>query len=753
MSTKKHGKRSDHKRPDRRSIKRSNRKRGESSEHPRRNRHQGGRENPWANAPAPERQQDAAVHTGALLRYLDRQQGHSCERKELARALGIHKSRDVTELQSRIKYLIRKGELVEHGNVLRSGARYVCGLLEVHPDGFGFLRVDGRSEDVYMPQNEIRELIHGDRIEVALESFRGRDSGRFVRVLEPAPSEMVARIERSGSIVLANPRSRRFPRSILVDANKLKDAKHGDWVKLSFDRHSQPLRGAVLEVLGQNMDATSLIDIVQQEHQLPNDFPDPVLRESRQCPREVDASQHQARQDLTHIPFVTIDGADARDFDDAICVMPRGDGHELWVAIADVAHYVRQGGALDEEAKERGNSFYFPDRVIPMLPEVLSNGLCSLNPYVVRLAMVVRMRMDANGRCRSVRMYEAMIRSRARLTYQQVARWLEEHDEKAIDEPHVREMLQHGLTLTRKLLLQREQRGALELDLPESTMVLEYGKVAAIKRSERNIAHRLIEEMMLATNIAVAEELEKHKQPFLYRTHPAPEMTAINQLNEFLAPLGLPIPMPSKGAKFRPADLQRVLFLADQQPWGHVLHRLMLRSMQQASYSTTNQGHFGLAYRTYCHFTSPIRRYADLTIHRQVKAMLRHKADPYSEQRKGLTAIGSHISGRERVAQRAEWDARDMLAALYHSQHTGEEMVAVVSGITKRRVFFELLETCAEGSIALDKLPGDFELDEHRHCLRSPRGGLLLSLGDTVRVCIESCDPTLGQINLSLVEK
>ncbi|MDQ6979784.1 MAG: ribonuclease R [Mariprofundaceae bacterium] len=753
MSTKKHSKRSDHKRPDRRSIKRTARKREGSPERPQSKQDQGARENPWANAPASEAGQDKRLHTGELLRYLDRQAGHSCAPKELSRALGLHKSDDIRAFQLRIKHLIRKGELVQKGPLIRSAARYESGLLEVHPDGFGFLRVAGRSEDVYMPQNEIRELIHGDRIEVALENFRGRDSGRFVRVLEPAPSEMVARIERSGSIVLANPRSRRFPRSILVDADKLKDANHGDWVKLSFDRDSHPLRGAVLEVLGQNMDATSLIDIVQQEHQLPNDFPDPVLRESRQCPREVDASQHQTRQDFTHIPFVTIDGADARDFDDAICVTPRGEGYELWVAIADVAHYVRQGGALDTEAKERGNSFYFPDRVIPMLPEALSNGLCSLNPYVVRLAMVVRMRMDANGRCRSVRMYEGIIRSRARLTYHQVARWLEEHDQTAVDEPLIRDMLHHGLSLTRRLLLQREQRGALELDLPESTMVLEYGKVTAIKRSERNIAHRMIEEMMLATNIAVAEELEKNKKPFLYRTHPAPEMTAVNQLNEFLAPLGLPIPLPRKGGSFRPADLQRVLYLADRQPWGHVLHRLMLRSMQQASYNTNNQGHFGLAYRNYCHFTSPIRRYADLTIHRQVKAMLRHQADPYGEQKKELAAIGSHISGRERVAQRAEWDARDMLAALYHGQHTGEEMVALVSGITKRRVFFELLESCAEGSIALDKLPGDFEWDEHRHCLRSPRGGLLLSLGDTVTVRIDNCDPTLGQINLSLVEK
>ncbi|MDQ6976160.1 MAG: ribonuclease R [Mariprofundaceae bacterium] len=748
MSSNKHTKKSGHKRPDRRTLKKVARKHArQSEESPAKNNNNEVRKHSvWDDAlPQPR------VSSGDILREIDRAKNRSMGMKPLAHALNVTSSSEVREMQHRIKRLVHKGELAQRGNVLHSSASYVAGVLHVHPDGFGFVNVDGRSDDVYMANDEIKGLIHGDEIEVALQKYRGRESGRFVTLLHAAPSEMIARIEQAGNIILANPRSRRFPRSILVNAADARQAQHGDWVRLLFDRYSDPLRGKVLEVLGRSMDVEALIDIVQGEHQLPEAFPDGVLREARGCAPDIDIRQHQNRNDLTHLPFVTIDGEDARDFDDAICVIPRGEGFELWVAIADVAHYVAVGSHLDVEAKQRGNSYYLPDRVIPMLPESLSNGLCSLNPHVVRLAMVVRMRIDASGRCRAVRISESLIRSRARLTYAQVTRWLEDGDTNGIDEHHVQNMLSDAASLTRMLLQRRELRGALDLDLPESTIVVTKGSVTAMIRSERNIAHRLIEEMMLATNIAVAEELEKAQRVFLYRTHPAPEMAAINRLNEFLAPLGLPIPMPRKGVGFRPADLQRILFLADQQPWGHVLHRLMLRSMQQASYATNNKGHFGLAYHCYCHFTSPIRRYADLTIHRQIKALITQQNDPYASNEDALSTIGSHISRQERTAQRAEWDTRDMLAALYHRRHLGEVKTAVISGISKRRVFFELLETLAEASIALESLPGNFDLDERRHCLRSPRGIVLFSLGDTVHVRIESCEPVLGQINVALV--
>lgn len=726
---------------------------GEGSSHKRREHHfepvnnRKRRSSVWDQSPAPT----TRIGTPEILRQIDLQHDHSIGMKDLAHALNISRNDEVRDLQNQIKRLVRNRELEQWGRSIRSTSRYLTGALFVHPDGFGFAKVSGRDEDVYLSQNELQGLIHGDQIELALQRHRGRESGRFVRLLKAASTEMVARIERSGSLILASPRSKNFPLSIIIDEKYTLDAKNGDWVRLEFDRHSQPLTGQVKSILGQSMNVGELMDVLQREHQLPEAFPDAALREARGC-QDVDTKQHLAREDLTHLPFVTIDGEDARDFDDAICVQPRGEGFELWVAIADVAHYVRRGSALDIEAKQRGNSFYLPDRVIPMLPETLSNGLCSLNPHEVRLAMTVRMRFDAGGRCRYVRFHESIIRSRARLTYTQVTSWLTDNDQTAINEPLIREMMLNASTLTQLLLRKRELRGALELDLPEAKATLEDGLVTSIARTERGIAHRLIEEMMLATNIAVAEELEKQKKAFLYRTHPAPELTPIGRLNEFLAPLGMNIKLPEHKDKVRPSDLQRVLYLADQQPWGHVLHRLMLRSMQQASYDTDNKGHFGLAYRCYTHFTSPIRRYADLTIHRQIKATLHKEKDPYADDVNKLKVIGTHLSEQERKQQRTEWNSRDMLSALYHARHTGEQLPAIISGISKRRIFFELLETLAEASMPIDSLLGRYILDEQRHCLRANRGGAKLSLGDTVHVRVDSCDPVLGQINVSLIE-
>ncbi|RME86506.1 MAG: VacB/RNase II family 3'-5' exoribonuclease, partial [Zetaproteobacteria bacterium] len=333
----------------------------------------------------------------------------------------------------------------------------------------------------------------------------------------------------------------------------------------------------------------------------------------------------KGREDLRALLFVTIDGEDAKDFDDAVFVRRRGQGFEAWVAIADVAHYVPRDSALDKEARARGNSFYFPDRVLPMLPEKLSNGLCSLNPRVNRLAMVVRMRMDASGKIVSHRIMEGVIRSRARLTYTQVSDWLEKRDARAIPDAAIRAMLDDAHALYQKLIRRREARGALDLDVPEVRALLHEGRVAGLAVRERRVAHRIIEELMLAANVTVAKELEARGVPFMYRVHPPPELDAIESLNAFLKPFGLFIPIKKRrGEAFvDPKDVQAVLKASEGKPFAHVLHKLVLRAMQQARYSPDNEGHFGLAYRSYCHFTSPIRRYADLTVHRRLKAILR----------------------------------------------------------------------------------------------------------------------------------
>jgi ribonuclease R len=388
-----------------------------------------------------------------------------------------------------------------------------------------------------------------------------------------------------------------------------------------------------------------------------------------------------------------------------------------------------------------------------MLPEKLSNGLCSLNPDVPRLAMAVRMRFDANGRRRSIRVYETVIHSQARLTYTQVATWLDSHDKSAITQSNVRNMINEAARLFRKLEHLRKKRGALDLDMPEVRAVLKDDVVLDIKASERNIAHRLIEEMMLAANTAIAEFMEAKKCTLLYRVHAPPEREKIETLNEFLEPFGLFVRLPKakdRDGHVKPGDVQRVLEQSEGKPFAHVLHRLVLRSMQQARYTPVNEGHFGLAFTSYAHFTSPIRRYADLTVHRRLKALLQGRDPDAVQAADGLTGVGERTSTQERKQQRGEWDTQAMLAALFHSNDIGKTMPARISGLTKRRIFFELEPTMAEGSLSIDDLEGAFILDETGHRLTARHGGYSYHLGDRIDVIIESTDPVRGIIHVSL---
>jgi len=625
------------------------------------------------------------------------------------------------------------------------------GIVSAHPDGFGFVDVAERDKGIFIPREEMRDLMHGDKVEVRIVRRRGRESGEIVRIIEHAPSVIVAQLVMKQGVIMAEPRSRRMPQSILVRRQDTLDAHDGDWVRLNIQRGSNPPRGKVIEILGKNMQPEQLIDLIIAEQQLPESFPDAVLHEATQFAAEVKPEQWPQRTDLRHISFVTIDGADARDFDDAICVHARGEGFEAWVAIADVAEYVRTGTALDKEALARGNSFYFPDRVIPMLPESLSNGLCSINPHVPRLAMAVRLRFDANGICRSTRIYESIIESRARLTYSQASDWLEQRNENAVADAGIRHMLDDAMRLHHKLAKRRSLRGALDLDVPEVRAVLHEGRLSGMVPGERNIAHHLIEEMMLAANTTVAEWFERQQCPLLYRVHAAPEREAIESLNRFLAPFGVTIPLPRGKNKVKPGNVQDVLERSEGKVYGHVLHRLVLRSMQQAKYTPNNEGHFGLAYRHYCHFTSPIRRYADLTVHRRLKALLRKQNPDAVQSADTLAEIGEHVSVQERKQQRIEWDIQAMLAALYHQKDVGKTMQAVISGMSKRRIFVELADTLAEASLPLDALGHEFTLDESMHRLFAHHGQVSFGLGDTIEVSIDSTDPIRGLINVSLI--
>jgi len=695
-------------------------------------------ESPWAKAE--KRKKSGTEHTSRSKAGRRKTYGREEERKtrEDSRSVGRGRSKPSAERQPTRRPASPRGEVVS-------------GIVSAHPDGFGFVDVVGREKGVFLPHEEMRSLMHGDTVEVRVVFKRGRESGEYVRTLEEAAAVLVGQFNIEDSIALVQPRSRKIPQAIVIKRDDANGAHSGDWVRVEVQRGKTPLQGKVLEVLGSDLTPERLIDLVVAEQGLEDSFPVAVEREAAGFADQVQESDLKERMDLTHLPFVTIDGEDARDFDDAICVIPRGDGFEAWVAIADVAHYVKAKSALDEEALERGNSFYFPDRVIPMLPEKLSNGLCSLNPKVKRLAMVARMRFDANGKRRSSRMYEAVIYSHARLTYTQVAKWLEDGDRKAVVGVKIRPMLEDAARLFRVLERCREIRGALDLDLPETRPVLKDNEVLGMAAQPRNMAHKLIEELMLAANTAVAEYLEAKECALLYRIHPAPERESIDKLNEFLAPLGLNIKQHPK-YDVRPSYVQSVLEKSEGKPYSHVLHRLILRSMQQAKYTTNNEGHFGLAYKSYGHFTSPIRRYADLTVHRRLKALLQG-VDPDSVQpAKELEAIGLHVSVQERKQQRGEWDTQAMLAALYHGKDIGKIMTARISGLSKRRVFLELESSLAEASMSVDDLGSSFTHDEVHHRLVARHGGQVLSLGDEVNVELDSTDPVRGMIQVHLLQ-
>ncbi len=670
---------------------------------------------------------------------------------ELAKAMRLHRPGDRKSLELTIEHMLADGELRRNGRQLAATGRSssFVGTLSLHPDGFGFVAVDGLEKDLFLPVGETRGLMHGDVVEVRAVQRRGRPAAELVRVVREANDTLVGRLVIRDGIGMVEPRSKRMPQAILVKSKDAGNAHDGDWVHVRVMRGSSPLRGRIVGVLGEIAEPAKLIDLVIAENGLPGDFPDDVQQEAGTIDPEVVPARYPHHTDFTHLGFVTIDGEDARDFDDAVCVHPRGDGFEAWVAIADVAEYVRPDSALDREARERGNSFYFPDRVIPMLPERLSNGVCSLNPMVPRLAMVVRMRFDANGTRRAVQVHEGVIHSRARLTYRQVSAWLQDGDAGAIKNADVRAMLRDTERLFRMLEKARRKRGALDLDLPEVRAVLHDNTVSALDVQERLIAHRLIEEMMLAANTAVAEYFEERQVPLLYRIHPAPKPESIQTLNDFLAPFGLSLPnKPDRPLK--PAEVERILEQASDTPVAHVLHRLILRSMQQARYTPDNDGHFGLAYHSYCHFTSPIRRYADLCVHRRLKAMLRGESPDAVLPASELAAIGEITSVQERKQTQSEWDVQAMLAALYHTKDVGEVFDAVISGMSKRRMFLELQPTLAEASLAIDALGSQYILDETGHRLVSRRGGHAYHLGDTVRIRIDATDPVRGQINVSL---
>ena len=674
---------------------------------------------------------------------------------ELVAALDIA-PHELEHFDRRLRAMERDGQLVRNRRdayLLPAKADLIKGRVEGHPDGFGFLRRDDGEPDIFLGPKEMREVLHGDRVIVRIAGLdrRGRPEGKLVEILERANTRVVGRVINEHGVTIVVPENRRLAQDILVAPGGRKKPEAGQIVTVELveqpTKFAQPI-GRIVEVLGNYADPGMEIEIALRKHDLPFEFSSDAKAQARKLPDKVRKKDWAGREDLTQLALVTIDGETARDFDDAVYCERQGKGYRLIVAIADVSHYVDAASALDKDAFDRGNSVYFPRRVIPMLPEKLSNGLCSLNPQVERLAMVADMAISASGEIKNYRFYPAVIWSHARLTYTQVAAALYDKDpavraELATLLPHLENLDQ----LFRVLLKARAKRGAIDFETTETRMIFDdKGKIAQIVPEVRNDAHRLIEECMLAANVSASDFLAGREHPALYRIHDAPSEDKLAKLREFLKEFGLGL---GGGDEPRASDFARLLEQVKDRPDAQLLQTVMLRSLKQAMYSPENVGHFGLAYESYTHFTSPIRRYPDLLIHRGIKAALAgeqyHPGD--------WEQIGLHCSMTERRADDATRDVVAFLKCFFMQDRVGEEFVGSVSAVVPFGLFVALDDIFIEGLLHISDLGSDyFHYDETRHALMGERTAKQFRLSDRVRVQLVRVDMATNKIDFRLIE-
>ncbi|HVY08067.1 MAG TPA: ribonuclease R [Burkholderiales bacterium] len=657
----------------------------------------------------------------------------------------------------------RLGAMERDGQIMRNRKNAICvvekldlikGRVQGHPDGFGFLVRDDGGEDLFLHPGEMAKVLHNDRV-VAREggvNARGRREGHIVEVIERANLKVVGRYLNEHGIGVVAPEDRRISQDILVPAGANRGAKPGQVVMVEIveqpQRHSQPV-GRIVEVLGNYADPGMEIEIALRKHDLPHEFSAAAVKAAAKLPSGVTDKDLAGREDLRKLPLVTIDGETAKDFDDAVYCERRGKGFKLWVAIADVSHYVQHGDVIDLEARERGNSVYFPRRVIPMLPEVLSNGLCSLMPDVDRLCMVCEMDISARGEIAVYRFYPAVMHSRARLTYTKVANVIADpHGEVARELGSLVPHLQALHALYQGLVKARELRGAIDFETVETQMFFDdQGKIERIVPTQRNDAHRLIEECMLAANVCASDFLSKHEHPALYRVHEGPTPEKLAALREFLREFGLQL---TGGEHPKAKDYAKLLEKIKPRPDVQLLQTVMLRSLRQAVYSPDNAGHFGLAYDAYTHFTSPIRRYPDLLIHRAIKAVLAGKRyEPGSWQE-----LGVHCSETERRADEATRDVDAWLKCYYMQDRIGERFTATVSGVASFGVFVALHEVYVEGLVHISELGSDyFHYDAAKHQLLGERTAKRFRLGDPIPVKLVRVDLETAKIDFVLDEE
>lgn len=715
-----------------------------------------------------------------ILNYLEKQ-GEPVSYEQLVSNLELKSEYEADALKRRLRAMERDGQLIFNRRgtyALVKKIDLIAGRVQGHKDGYGFVIPDDGGEDLYLNNRQIRAVLDGDRVlaRVVGQDKRGRREGTIVEVIARNTHQVVGRFFREGGIAFVSPDNRRINQDILIAPDAQADAQHGQYVvaEITMQPSSRcPPQGRVLEVLGDHLAPGMEIDVAIRAHHIPHDWPEEVLTEIKNLLPHVSGEDKKNRIDIRHLPLVTIDGEDARDFDDAVYCEPVRDGWRLIVAIADVSYYVAVHSALDKEAYQRGNSVYFPGYVVPMLPEILSNGLCSLNPHVDRLCMVCDMVVTSSGRIKKYAFYEGLMLSRARLTYTEVGAMLAA--KKSAEKNELREKYQevtphidHLHELYKLLNKARQARGAIDFETTETRIVFgENKKIEKIIPVVRNDAHKLIEECMLSANVAAAHFLEDHDLIGLYRIHERPRDEKINDLREFLGEFGLGL---GGGDEPTTMDYQALLQQAQKRKEARLIQTVMLRSMMQAVYSPENKGHFGLNYDAYAHFTSPIRRYPDLLVHRAIRSVIRSKKkSAHVERAKGATLLaekeiypysgaamlmhGEQCSMTERRADEATREVVSWLKCEYIQDRVGDTFDGTITAVTGFGLFVELQDIYVEGLVHVTSLVNDYyHFDAARHRLVGEHTGTTYRLGDPLRVKVIRVDLESRKIDFELAD-
>ncbi|TDQ58106.1 RNAse R [Mesocricetibacter intestinalis] len=688
-------------------------------------------------------------------------------KEEILKTLQIKDEEQREGLRRRLRAMENDGQLVftkRKCYALPEKLDLLKGMVIGHHEGYGFLQVEGAKQDLFIPNAQMKRVMHGDFVlaqPLGLDR-KGRREVRIVRLLQERQKQIVGRFFLEEGIGYVVPDDRRISRDILIPEEGRCAARMGQVVVVALKPRtatfSQPI-GVITEVLGDNMAKGMEVEIALRNHDIPHSFPPAVQKQIKKLTEEVPEAAKQGRVDLRPLPLVTIDGEDARDFDDAVYCRREQKGWRLWVAIADVSYYVRLRTALDNEARLRGNSVYFPNRVVPMLPEVLSNGLCSLNPQVDRLCMVCEMQIDTNGKLKNYRFYEGVMNSHARLTYTKVARILEGDEEMSERYKPLVPHLQELHAMYQALVNARRQRGAIDFETIESKFVFNaMGRIESIEPVVRNDAHKLIEECMILANIAAANFVARRQEPALYRIHAAPGEEKLSAFRAFLSECGLSL---EGGAKPTTADYARLLARVQERPDRELIQMMLLRSLSQAVYHPDNIGHFGLALEEYAHFTSPIRRYPDLSLHRGIKYLLAKEQGSKRKTTDGggyhysleeMDILGEHCSLTERRADDATREVADWLKCEYMQDHIGDEFEGIISSVTGFGFFVRLKDLFIDGLVHISTLDNDYyRLEVAAQRLIGENSGAIYRIGDTVRIRVEAVSLEQRQVNFALI--